>query len=279
MQKKLHICIILPTVQIMIQRMNALIDNKHHVLDLPGPEDEVVKGVKWGRFDHLFTPAFWFSQVWYQQSADQTFTYRLGRTLIEEVVACLLGGHGLPAEVGVAAFNRIREGGFLVQTGCTAPEICKALSEPLVINGRTIRYRYPQQRSLFVSEAINRLNTEQAPLDSDLALRAWLLSLNGVGPKTASWITRNVLDSDNVAILDIHIYRAGLLAGVFRPDKTVVRHYTLLEDKLVQFARGLNVKLSVLDALMWSHMREFGRVALDALRNRGFAYSPLKRSE
>lgn len=255
----------------MTQRIDVLIDDRHHVLEVPGPEEEVMAGVKWGRFDHFFTPAYWFSQVWYQHSSPFSVVYRLGHTLAEEVVACLLGGHGLPAEVGLAAFDRLKSRGFLTASTCEQVEVCAALSEPLIVRGRAVRYRYPKQRSRFVAEAINRLGRESAPLCDDMALRDWLLTFTGIGPKTASWITRNFLDSDNVAILDIHIFRAGLLAGLFRPNETVAKDYTLLENRLVGFSRALGVRLSILDTLMWCQMRDMGPVALNALRNRGYS--------
>ncbi|WP_198137890.1 hypothetical protein [Verminephrobacter eiseniae] len=37
--------------------------------------------------------------------------YKLGRTLAQEVAACLLGGHGIPAPVGLAAYKRLHERG------------------------------------------------------------------------------------------------------------------------------------------------------------------------
>jgi N-glycosylase/DNA lyase len=257
------------TVIAMTQRLEAIVDGELHVLELPAADEEVIEGVKWGRFDHIFSPAFWFCRVWYRGS--QTIVYRLGETLAEEVVACLLGGYGLPAEVGVAAFHRLKERGLLSNSPCAEPRIRAALREPLVVRGRQVYYRYPQQRGHFVAEALNRFGTETAPVHDDLALRDWLLRFKGVGPKTASWITRNFLDSDNVAILDIHIYRAGLLAGVFRADQTVLRDYMVLEGRLVRFARALNVRLAILDTLMWSEMRLMGSFALSALRNRAAA--------
>jgi N-glycosylase/DNA lyase len=254
----------------MPQRMEALINDELYVLDMPGPNEEVIDGVVWGRFDHIFTPAFWCSRVWYQRSRSLDVVYRLGETLAEEVVACLLGGHGLPAEVGLAAFDRLKQRGLL--SGSYSENIIlEALSEPLVIGHRQVHYRFAKQRSHFVSKALSRLDAEAAPLHDDLALRSWLLSFHGIGPKTASWITRNFLNSDNVAILDIHIYRAGLLAGLFHPSQTVVRHYEALEERLVRFARALNVRLAVLDTLMWCEMREMGSFVLDALRNRGYS--------
>jgi endonuclease III len=45
------------------------------------------------------------------------------------------------------------------------------------------------------------------------------MSLPGIGPKTASWIARNWLDADDVAILDIHIMRVGQVIGLFPLSK------------------------------------------------------------
>ncbi len=254
----------------MKQRMEALLGDQLHALELPAPSEDVIAGVKWGQFDHIFSPAFWYSRVWYQRALAHTVVYRLGENLAEEIVACLLGGYGLPAEVGLAAFQRLKQRGLFSRPRFSESRIESALMEPLPIRGRQVRYRYPKQRSHFIAEALKRLSSEPTPLADDLALRAWLLTFKGVGPKTASWITRNFLDSDNVAILDIHIYRAGVLAGVFRPEQNVVRDYNDLEARLIQFARALNVRLAVLDTLMWSEMRQMSSFAIEALRNRGY---------
>ena len=48
---------------------------------------------------------------------------------------------------------------------------------------------------------------------SPVALRDWLLAIPGIGPKTASWIVRNRTGSSAVAIIDVHILRAGTSAG------------------------------------------------------------------
>ena len=62
------------------------------------------------------------------------------------------------------------------------------------------------------------------------------------------------LDADDVAILDIHILRAGVLAGFFDAELTVERHYRELEDQFLAFSAGLGVRASELDALMWYEM-------------------------
>lgn len=85
-------------------------------------------------------------------------------------------------------------------------------------------------------------------------LRDWLLDVPGIGYKTASWVARNWLDADDVAILDIHILRAGLLANFFESHLTVERNYLELEEQFIRFSKGLGVRASELDALMWLEM-------------------------
>ncbi|MGY3221470.1 thermostable 8-oxoguanine DNA glycosylase [Bradyrhizobium sp. USDA 4512] len=85
------------------------------------------------------------------------------------------------------------------------------------------------------------------------------MKIPGVGPKTASWITRNWLGSDEVAILDIHIIRAGVLIGLFGRQQSVPRDYDVMEARFLAFAAALNVRPSLLDAVMWREMRKLGR--------------------
>ncbi|RRH96905.1 hypothetical protein EH240_21680 [Mesorhizobium tamadayense] len=87
-----------------MQQVVALAASQPIFLNLPAPDTEVMSNVLWGRFEDVFTPAFWAAQAWMDPShADGNFS--LGRSLAEELAACLLGGHGAPAEVGLAASN------------------------------------------------------------------------------------------------------------------------------------------------------------------------------
>ena len=81
------------------------------------------------------------------------------------------------------------------------------------------------------------------------------MTLPGVGPKTASWIVRNWLGSDQVAILDIHVVRAGLLMNLFSPEDDVSKDYPCMEAKFISFSQALGVPTSDLDALIWWMMR------------------------
>ncbi len=240
----------------LCQNMTALFAGSARTLSMPHMDADVLPGVRWGAFDELLTPAFWAGRAWLS-AADPSFSqHRLGRTLREEVVACLLGGHGIPAEVGTAAFYRFRDAGVAEGTP-SAPEVEALLREPLRVGDRRIRYRFARQRAVFVAECLRALSLHDLPA-GDRSFRAALAQLPGIGLKTASWITRNVRDSDSVAILDIHICRACRIAGVFSRDASPTRSYLALEARFLEFACALRVRASLLDSIMWRVMRKLG---------------------
>ncbi len=226
-------------------------------LQIPSPEAEILEGVPWGAYQDWFTPAFWKERAW-KHSEDQGYLPQcFGRTLAEEMAFCMLGGYGIPAEVGTAAFARLRDSGILDGT-FTPDELKLLLDKPLVVGGRSIRYRFARSKSLSIAAAINSL-AKLIPSDNDLSLRSDLMALPGIGPKTASWIVRNWRYSDEVAIIDVHIHRRCVQAGVFsslsRPDKDYLR----LERRFLEFANALGVRPSVLDNLMWDYSRRLDR--------------------
>ncbi|MBC7981336.1 MAG: 8-oxoguanine DNA glycosylase [Armatimonadetes bacterium] len=191
----------------------------------------------------------------YSALAGSHSCHKLGRSLVEEIAACLLGGYGMPAELGIAAFNRLRELGVLSQEASEA-SILRHLLEPIKVGHRMLRYRYPAQKAKFLALALSRMQRQAPP--SEVAgkdLRDWLLSFEGIGPKTASWIARNYLATDEVAILDIHICRAGYKMGIFDLKQNVDRHYFQMEERFVKLAETMNVRTSLLDALIWEQMR------------------------
>jgi thermostable 8-oxoguanine DNA glycosylase len=144
--------------------------------------------------------------------------------------------------------------------------VYEALSSPLDVQGRQIRYRFAPQRSDYVSSALVKLSEIEAPIDDDLAFRQWLLDFRGIGPKTASWITRNWLNSEKVAIIDIHIQRAGLLMGLFKTDESPARNYFKMEERFLAFANNIGVRASLLDALIWRQMKDAGSMVFQLLR-------------
>lgn len=233
--------------------MNALADRGN-----PLPDAEVIPGVKWGRPEWVPSAAFWAVMSRLADDADGFVCTEA--TLQEQVGFCLLGGFGITAEMNHAVFDRLEgEGVFVPGRKPMATEIERILREPLLMEGGLRRYRFPNQRAIRLANALRIVEETPPSPDDPRRFRAELMKIPGVGPKTASWITRNWLGCDEVAILDIHIIRAGILIGLFDRQQTVPRDYDAMEARFLAFAKALGVRPSLLDAIMWREMRTLGR--------------------
>ena len=227
-------------------------------VELPDPECLVMAGVTWGAVDAFPTPAYWACQVLGRRLLGTPPQYRLGRTLVEEVGACLLGGYGIPASVGCAAYERLRERGAFDACDGNEGQLANWLTEQLQVNGRPVRYRFARQKARYLAAALPIVKS--APkFTSGRELRNWLLAVPGVGNKTASWIARNWLDADDVAILDVHILRVGRAVGLFSCNMTVERHYSELERQFLEFSAALGARASELDSIIWHEMATSSR--------------------
>jgi N-glycosylase/DNA lyase len=222
----------------------------------------------WGEEWQLGTAAFWVQQA--AEFPAGVGRHRLGASLREEVAVCMLGGYGVPGPVGNAAFVALRDAGMLAE-GLTedamAEGMTTVLARQLDVSGRKTRYRFHQQRPRRLAAALAGLAAweSEAPELEDLALRDRLMMLPGVGPKTASWVVRNHRDSDAVAIVDIHVQRAGVTAGVFCAGWALPRHYDRFESAFLDWASLASVSAADLDAAIWRLLstlaRHRGRIA------------------
>jgi thermostable 8-oxoguanine DNA glycosylase len=236
-----------------MQIMYGVLDGRPQHLELPCPKSSLVPGVVWGSFDEIMTPAYWRGQAWQHLVLGTYANFRLGRTLREELAACLLGGFGMPADLGLAAYDRLREFGIL-DGNPRASEIEGLLSTPFRIRGRERRYRFPRQKARYLSGCLEQLKTFEEPVD-DVEFRDSIAHLPGIGLKTSSWIIRNYRGSSRVAIIDVHILRAGRHIGLFPDSWRPERNYGELEDAFLRFAEALDVPASILDAMIWDYMR------------------------
>jgi N-glycosylase/DNA lyase len=227
-------------------------------IELPSPNDEVLPGVRWGSIEAFPTPAYWAYQVIARRLVNRSVHYRLGASLEEELTACLLGGHGIPARVGVAAFQRLRTRGILKGTPSVA-NLLAQLKEPLLLDGCPVRYRFANQKARYLSAALRMIRENPPSTASGRSLRDALTAFPGIGLKTASWIARNWMDADDVAILDIHVLRAGALAGFLDSSLRVDRDYLTLERQFLNFSHAIGVRPSELDALIWLEMASSSR--------------------
>lgn len=219
------------------------------------PEEPHARSVVWGHPWQVGTPAHWCALTRYAVVdgivATGPHRHRLGATLREEVAACLLGGFGMPFELGIAAFRAVRNSGALAEGHIvSADELELLLRQPLPVGDATRRYRFPRQRSQRLAAALAFLDGKP-PADGTVAVRDWLTKAPGIGPKTASWIVRNHYGCEDVAVLDIHVLRAGVSAGVFDRAWTVARSYAVMERLFLAWARHGGVSPADLDAVIW----------------------------
>ncbi|MFL6438139.1 MAG: hypothetical protein ACJ71Q_11200 [Terriglobales bacterium] len=237
--------------------------------EIPTGQSEVIPGVLWGDPWVVFTPAYWLAQAKIAQFDGHVKSpYRSQFGIVEELGFCLLGGYGIKAEVAEAAFRRCQQAGLFSNRESRQERWRAMLLEPLQIGSRSVRYRFPNQKARYLAAAMTYFTNHELPLRSGTALRNALLNVPGVGYKIASWVARNVLDTDDVAILDIHLIRAGLLCGLFSSSNRVDKHYLQMECRYLDFCRQLKIRAAVLDCLIWDHMRAAGSLPLDLLGDR-----------
>lgn len=233
--------------------------------NLPSADQHLdINGLVWGFAEEIGSPAYWAAQAWMWE-VEAPAHYKLGRSLEEELIACLLGGYGIPAEVGLAAYERLRV--VNAEDPCrllNEESVLELLADPLELNGKFVRYRFARQKSTYLAGSMRALRylDQDAP---DRVLRDALTTLPGIGPKTASWIVRNWRDSDRVSILDIHILRAGRMLQIFPEEKSVNRHYLELEEAFLDFAEAISVRASILDSVIWMNMRQIPAAILRRL--------------
>lgn len=225
------------------------------LLTLPHPDDEVLPGVKWGSATSPASPAYWAARCAWPMDQNPKFETRDG-SLPEELGFCLLGGFGIRFDVNMLAFERLRDHGvFELDKAFEEEAIERLLREPLHAGARRIRYRFPRQRAQRIAKMRHVMRGRDFSHLSPLALREELLGIDGVGPKTASWVVRNLLGSDQVAILDVHIVRVCQKLGLFPPEISLPKDYLALEQLFLTFAEKAGVSSAMLDAIMWAEAR------------------------
>ena len=211
---------------------------------------------KWGNPFVFGTPSYWIIQTHLIALNKYYFPFSLGRNLFEETIACLLGGYGIPAEIGLEAFNELKCRGLTtLKSRHGEKDYYEALNKPIKLGEKTLRYRFPSQKAQRIASAkkyfLNQLYFPESPRE----LRDWLLQIPGIGFKTASWIVRHQTQSNDIAIIDIHILRAGVRAGFFLSSWTPVKNYLALEESFLTYSSLGKVAPIDLDSTIWNQMR------------------------
>ncbi len=79
-------------------------------IKIPYENEYIDKDIQWGKKEELFTPSFWYTQtIMNEITNNEILNYQIGEgSLIEETIACLIGGYGIPSEIGNAKFRQIQ---------------------------------------------------------------------------------------------------------------------------------------------------------------------------
>ena len=236
-----------------------------HELSLPPPDAPLqhMPQIKWGQPAHLFSPSFWRFQHWVEIELEpkQAPRCQLGEGgLLEEIIACLLGGHGLPAETSLAYFSRMKSTGFLHEKPKTPEVVEDFLKEPVQVGGSLRRYRFWRTKAKAIWAILTKHREDIERIESSLAeprqTRDKLTKFPGIGLKTASWICRNWLNNDDLAVLDIHILRSLSKLGCSVASVQTPRHYFEAESHFLALSHSLGIPTRSLDLVMWAITRQ-----------------------
>lgn len=209
------------------------------------------RDVIWGQSWEHGTAAYWLEATRRSGRAEDWDRHRLTGSLHDEVALCMLGGFGMPYELALAAFTAVHEQVLQHSSTPTETAIETVLLQPLPVGNTMRRYRFPHQRARRLAAALRHLHSTPAP-QNPLEIRDWLTGAPGIGLKTASWIVRNRWPDAPVAILDVHVLRAGVRATVFPEGARVTSAYRQLEALFVAWAGVEEIRASDLDATIWA---------------------------
>ncbi len=209
------------------------------------------RDVHWGQSWEHGTAAYWLEATRRSAQPLEPRQHQLTDSLFDEVALCMLGGFGMPFELGLAAFEALRDGLLANDPTPSDAAIEEILLQPLSVGTSVRRYRFPHQRAKRLSAALRYLHASHPP-SNPLEVRDWLTCAPGIGPKTASWIVRNRWPEASVAILDVHVLRAGVRATVFPEGARIASAYRQLEALFVAWADVEDIRPSDLDATIWA---------------------------
>lgn len=187
-----------------------------------------------------------------------------------EVLFCLLGGHGVPYELAASAAEvvlRLDPFKPCWSESTLLGELIGALERPQFgpprSDGQLRRYRFPVRKAVSIVAARRwlMLQGSQNSLRRRLVHRTpherreLLCQCPGIGPKTASWILRNVGLGERLAIVDIHVLRALQAAGRVSLDAKLPRDYGAAERAFLQWCRELGAEPAAFDLFVWEWQR------------------------
>lgn len=191
------------------------------------------------------------------------------RRLWWELSCCVLSSQ-VPYQLAVAAADRIQRHDLLLNDTCDTTAlagcIARTLGEPIRIEGRARRYRFPESRArhlaatrVAVTQIAGTLQCLLADLGDASEARSWFVrNAPGLGPKQASMFLRNSGISYELAILDRHVLDYMSTLGLYNGTRRFLpglSQYRRQEAVLKSYAADVEAPVGLLDWAIWIVMR------------------------
>lgn len=190
------------------------------------------------------------------------------RDIEDELLFCLLGGFGITYEHARSAsitIGRIRpfsidwEDKQLYQTILSA--LTRPQFEPRRVDGSFRRFRFPKQKAAGIIKARRWLHC-QPPLHERLyelsnpqERRRFLSGCPGLGFKSASWLLRNIGLGSDLAIIDVHVFRALVNANRIPDHLRLPKDYEIAEEAFLAWCDELDAPSAAFDLFVWQWQR------------------------
>lgn len=184
-----------------------------------------------------------------------------------ELLFCLLGGFGISYELAVSASDIVHRldpfSDHWSQNELAARvelELSRAQFEPRTASGALRRYRFPSRKAGIIARSSSWVRSTGPVLErlerieDEHLRREFLEDCPGVGPKTGSWILRNLGLASTLAILDVHVVRALEACGrVTSPS--LPRDYDVVEEAFTAWCSELGAPPAAFDLFLWEWQR------------------------
>ena len=187
--------------------------------------------------------------------------------LFKEMVLCILSSSS-KYEVAILYTNKLERQKCFTKATCNKLDeikIYELLIDPVLIEGRSIRYRFPKVKSRQIFETINNIygqgrsikellnNVYSSTEARDILTR----QCSGVGYKQASMFLRNIGFGYDLAIIDTHIIDYLKLINIL-PSRIKVQNqsrYLKIETLYSEYAYSKQYDIKKLDIAFWNIMR------------------------
>lgn len=189
--------------------------------------------------------------------------------LLKELSLCLLSS-SIKYEVALLYAERLQKRNFFLsatKNELNEQQIYECLTEPVFINGRSIRYRFPKTKSEQLYKTVSNIygmgNTLKDILlyaETSVSARDLLVSkCIGIGYKQASMFLRNIGFGYDLAIIDTHIIDYLKLVDILPPGM-IVRNkyeYSQIEYLYSNYAKLKQFDIKKLDIAIWNVMKVY----------------------